>query len=378
MSTSEPTVLASALNYAFSSGGSSKRVLDSVDFEMQPGEIVIVTGPSGSGKTTLLTLVGALRSVQQGEMFVLGKPLHQLDKRSLVDVRREIGFIFQMHNLFDALSAFENVKMSLELRKYSKEYIKKRAIELLTELGLGERIDYKPQALSGGQRQRVAIARALANKPQLILADEPTAALDRESGRTVVNLIQRLAKQEQSSILLVTHDNRILDIADRIVTLVDGRIESDVNLAERLRICEILRQTPAFRSLTPGELTEMAEHMQRETFAKGDAIVRQGEIGDRLFVLQQGVVEVFHDDGDGSRSVASLESGNVFGEGALLTSGERNATVIAQEDVSALSLTKESFDQALNSSVSFNQEILQIHFTRTNVLTGSPHPPQTS
>jgi putative ABC transport system ATP-binding protein len=154
-----------------------------------------------------------------------------LGNQQRVEVRRNIGFIFQAHNLFESLTARQNVEMAIELREV---WGNKRELstQILTQLGLGDRADYKPQNLSGGQKQRVAIARALVNKPQLILADEPTAALDKITGREVVTLLQTLAREEGCTVLMVTHDNRILDVADRIVNLVDGRLESDQNVSQ--------------------------------------------------------------------------------------------------------------------------------------------------
>jgi putative ABC transport system ATP-binding protein len=218
------------LNYYYGQGELRKQVLYDINLELPKGQIVIMTGPSGSGKTTLLTLIGALRFLQEGSLNVMGQELVGLSKSALVGVRRNIGFIFQAHNLFDSLTASQNVEMAVEvLEDWGGK--RQRAIEMLTTLGLGERVDYKPKALSGGQKQRVAIARALVNQPALILADEPTAALDKESGRDVVTLMQRLAKEQGCTILMVTHDNRILDVADRIVNLVDGHLESDQNFA---------------------------------------------------------------------------------------------------------------------------------------------------
>ena len=175
-----------------------------------------MTGPSGSGKTTLLTLIGGLRTVQEGSLEVLGHQLRGAGLANLVDVRRELGFIFQAHNLFQSLTAFQNVRMAAELfdfRRQQATAADHRAARRC--LGLGHRIHYKPDSLSGGQKQRVAIARALVHRPQLVLADEPTAALDEKSGRDVVTLFQRFTREEQCTIVMVTHDNRILDVADR-------------------------------------------------------------------------------------------------------------------------------------------------------------------
>lgn len=215
------------LNYFFGEGELRKQVLFDISLDLPAGQIVILTGPSGSGKTTLLTLIGALRTLQAGSLQVLGKELVGLSNRDLIAVRRNIGFIFQAHNLFESLSASQNVEMSVELTG-QLDNKREQAADMLTQLGLGDRIDYKPKALSGGQKQRVAIARALVNHPKIILADEPTAALDKASGRDVVNLMRRLCEEEGTTVLMVTHDNRILDVADRIINLVDGRLESDV------------------------------------------------------------------------------------------------------------------------------------------------------
>jgi putative ABC transport system ATP-binding protein len=217
------------LNYFFGQGDLRKQVLFDINLDLPKGQIVIMTGPSGSGKTTLLSLIGALRTVQDGSLNVLGQEIVGLRKSELMRVRRSIGFIFQAHNLFESLTACQNVEMAIELW-HTRPEKRERAIDILTQVGLGNRIDYKPKSLSGGQNQRVAIARALVNQPELILADEPTAALDKKSGREVVLLMQKLAKEEGRTILMVTHDNRILDVADRIISMVDGRLESDENL----------------------------------------------------------------------------------------------------------------------------------------------------
>ena len=219
------------LNYYYGQGDLRKQVLFDINLDLPTGQIVIMTGPSGSGKTTLLTLMGALRTVQEGSLKVLGQEIVGLTNAQLVKVRRNIGFIFQAHNLFDSLTASQNVEMSVELTQNWREK-RKLAIDMLSQLGLGDRVDYKPNALSGGQKQRVAIARALVNRPTLILADEPTAALDKKSGREVVTLLQQLAQAQDCTILMVTHDNRILDVADRIINLVDGHLESDESLED--------------------------------------------------------------------------------------------------------------------------------------------------
>ncbi|MBY0334585.1 MAG: ATP-binding cassette domain-containing protein [Acetobacteraceae bacterium] len=213
------------VTYAYGKGELARPVLRDVDISVGPGEIVLLTGPSGSGKTTLLTLIGALRAMQQGSAVVLGQELMGATERQRVALRRRIGFIFQQHNLLGFLTARQNVAMALELDGATGERARlARAGEILGAVGLGDRGESRPDQLSGGQRQRVAVARALAGAPGLILADEPTAALDRQTGGEVVRLLRGLAKGRGVPILMVTHDPRILDIADRIVAMEDGRI----------------------------------------------------------------------------------------------------------------------------------------------------------
>jgi len=213
------------LDYFFGKGELRKQVLFDINLKIEQGEIVLMTGPSGSGKTTLLTLVSGLRSPQSGSCKILGKELCGASSAELVRARRNNGYIFQAHNLHYSLTASQNVQMGLEVQgKYSQAEMRDRAVAMLEEVGLGERVDYYPDELSGGQKQRVAIARALVANPAIVLADEPTAALDSKSGRDVVNIMQKLAKEKGSTILLVTHDDRILDIADRIVHMEDGRL----------------------------------------------------------------------------------------------------------------------------------------------------------
>jgi putative ABC transport system ATP-binding protein len=220
------------LDHYFGNGSLRKQVLFNINLEIRAGEIVILTGPSGSGKTTLLNLVGGLRSPQLGSLRVLGQELCGASAERLVQARRRNGYIFQGHNLHGSLTTLQNVKMGLELHEYIElEEIETRAVQILEQVGLGNRLHYYPDQLSGGQKQRVAIARALVSYPQLVLADEPTAALDSQSGRDVVNLMQKLAYEQGCTILMVTHDYRILDIADRIVQMEDGQLANS-NLAK--------------------------------------------------------------------------------------------------------------------------------------------------
>jgi putative ABC transport system ATP-binding protein len=225
-------VLLRGVSYAYGEGELRRRVLNDVDIAVGAGEIVLLTGPSGSGKTTLLTLIGALRAMQEGSARVLGEELMGASESTRVRLRRRIGFIFQHHNLLGFLTARQNVAMALEQDGSLGESARlARAGDLLRAVGLEGHEDRVPQKLSGGQRQRVSIARALAADPGLVLADEPTAALDKVNGLEVVKLLRDLAKSRGVAILLVTHDPRILDIADRVVAMEDGRIAEAKPLA---------------------------------------------------------------------------------------------------------------------------------------------------
>ena len=223
-----PLIAVEHLNHAFLEAGSAKQVLTDINLAVHAGEIVILTGPSGSGKTTLLTMLGGLRAAQSGSLRILGQELLQAQRPTLTRLRRQAGFIFQAHNLLPYLDALANVRLGLEVHDHwlaqGRAAMDQRAAAVLAQVGLSERTSYYPDKLSGGQKQRVAIARALAASPKLLLADEPTAALDRESGRDAVDLFRRLADQERSAIVMVTHDNKVLDIADRIINLEGGRL----------------------------------------------------------------------------------------------------------------------------------------------------------
>ncbi|HEY9742250.1 MAG TPA: DevA family ABC transporter ATP-binding protein [Coleofasciculaceae cyanobacterium] len=224
----EPVISVCNLNHYFGQGALRKQALFDINLDVFQGEIVIMTGPSGSGKTTLLTMMGGLRSAQEGSLKILGQEMRGASKYQLTRVRRQIGYIFQAHNLLTFLTAQQNVRMSLELHEEMlNQDMNAKVTAILEQVGLGNRTNYYPDNLSGGQKQRVAIARALVSHPKIVLADEPTAALDKKSGRDVVEMMQRLAKEQGCAILLVTHDNRILDIADRIVHMEDGRLAND-------------------------------------------------------------------------------------------------------------------------------------------------------
>lgn len=216
------------LNHWFGRGEAKKQALFDINLQIQPGSLTILMGPSGSGKTTLLTIMGCLRDVQDGHVRVLENELVNLRESNKEILRRKFGFIFQAHNLHESLTALQNVLMGLQVHgagEPQKQHAAARHI--LDMFGLAERSNYLPENLSGGQKQRVAIARALISNPQIIFADEPTAALDSESGKNVVRTLKALGEQRGVTTIMVTHDTRILEHADRIITLEDGRITGD-------------------------------------------------------------------------------------------------------------------------------------------------------
>lgn len=359
-----PSIRAEALSHYFGSGELRKQVLFENHLTVYPGEIIIMTGPSGSGKTTLLTLLGALRSVQQGNLEVLGQPLEGASPKAMEQFRRQVGFIFQAHNLFDSLNATQNVRMAIELcyphRSAHEQTL--AAEEILRAVGLENRLHHRPKQLSGGQKQRVAIARGLVHQPQLVLADEPTAALDEQSGRTVVELLQKLAREKQTTIVIVTHDNRILDVADRILTLVDGSIRSDALVKEAAIITQMLAKCKVFERVTPRTLTRVADEFNVENYAPGDQIIRQGDPGDRFYLIRQGKVSVRK--GNPEVQVVELDEGDFFGEMALLSGQPRNASVWAKESCLLYSLHKDRFHAALAETVSMEAEVREAYFDR--------------
>lgn len=222
------SIQAGALNHWFGAGEARKQALFDIDLRIKRGSFIVMVGPSGSGKTTLLTLLGCLREIQDGSVLLLGKELRNATSEQNVRLRRRLGFIFQAHNLHESLTARQNVLMGLQVKGYlDREASDKAAAHVLTLLGLSDRLDYLPANLSGGQKQRVAIGRALVGNPDVVLADEPTAALDWETAAKVVDLLKQLGQARGTTTMMVTHDNRILDRADRILTLEDGRLAGD-------------------------------------------------------------------------------------------------------------------------------------------------------
>jgi len=225
-------IIVRGLNHWFGSGEARKQAIFDVDLKVVRGSLTVLMGPSGSGKTTVLTLMGCLRDLQDGSIRLLGHELMGAGNALNEALRRRLGFIFQAHNLHGSLTAMQNVQMGVQVHQLNDPKLEQQAARhALSLVGLGDRMDYLPGNLSGGQKQRVAVARALVGNPDIVFADEPTAALDKESGRNVVAMLKRLGEQRGTTTVMVTHDNRILELADRIITLEDGRIVSDTKPA---------------------------------------------------------------------------------------------------------------------------------------------------
>lgn len=222
-------IVAKGVEMAYQSGAELTRVLKGIDLEIPQGQVLLMMGPSGSGKTTLLSILAGILTPTRGHVQLLGQEITGMSRGNLAQFRLEhIGFIFQGFNLFPALTAAENVELALKVKGVHGSAKRKRiARDLLAQVNLADRADHLPKDLSGGQKQRVAIARALAGDPELIMADEPTASLDSQSGHAVVELLRTLAKERQRTVLMVTHDPRVLDVADRIIYLEDGLLQTD-------------------------------------------------------------------------------------------------------------------------------------------------------
>jgi putative ABC transport system ATP-binding protein len=420
----EPLLRIAGVCHSFGTGDARSQVLFDNDLEVMPGELVIMSGPSGSGKTTLLTLIGGLRSIQTGEIDIWDgrrgeyRHLRGLDEAGLVEVRRLIGFIFQRHNLFDSLQAVQNVRLAREL--YPGDG-RDRITELLTYLGLGPRLHYKPAGLSGGQRQRVAVARALVNSPKLVLADEPTAALDADSGLAVVTLLQHLARDrsddlaalvrhpggnhddeggkltpEQAAMLptlaaekgatslIVTHDARIMNRADRIVHMERGKVVSNVVVAERLFVAEGLRRCAFFAAILPDQQQAIADGVcvgvhpdqplrtqaeakltgRMQVFRPGEAILRQGDpVTDAslFYLIRRGRVRIVRETPAGPKTVAELATQDFFGDRALVTNEPRNATVVAVEPTEVYTIGRETFRRHEATSRPFIERIAAVY-----------------
>ncbi|HEX6385659.1 MAG TPA: ATP-binding cassette domain-containing protein [Anaerolineae bacterium] len=227
----EPIMRVENVTRRFGSGATEVVAVRDICLSVAPGEVILIMGPSGSGKTTLLSMLGGLLKPSSGYIQIGADELTKLNERRLPDVRlQRIGFIFQDFNLLSALSAADNVALVAQLAGLSHREARQRARELLEQLGMGHRLDFLPEKLSGGEKQRVAIARALVNRPDIILADEPTANLDSHHGHEIMRLLRHIAKQENRSVIIVSHDQRIRDIADRVLWLEDGEFKNMVEM----------------------------------------------------------------------------------------------------------------------------------------------------
>ncbi len=235
-----PTLEAEDVVKELGQGAGLVLALKGVSLKLVPGELTLLMGPSGSGKTTLLSILGCIMQPTSGKLTIAGQSVIGLSAEQLAKVRRDhIGFIFQSYNLFPTLNAIENVRIALDVRGISGFAATGRAEEVLRDVGLGHRLTNYPGNLSGGEQQRVAVARAIASSPSIVLADEPTAALDSENGHAVMALLSRIAKEQQRSVLAVTHDPRTLGYADRVVRIEDGRIVGEERRPEGVNSPEI-------------------------------------------------------------------------------------------------------------------------------------------
>jgi putative ABC transport system ATP-binding protein len=219
----------------YGAGDARVRALRGVDLEVAPGELTLLVGPSGCGKTTLISILAGTLEPTSGEVNVLGNDLTRLSKRAKGMFRAEnVGFVFQQFNLLPSLTAAENVAVPLVINGYSKPAALAHANEVLASVGLGDKLTALPPQLSGGQQQRVAIARALVHKPRLLVCDEPTSAIDARTGHAIMTLIREVALQPDRVTVVVTHDQRVYDFADRIVTLEDGRVAADQSVESKV------------------------------------------------------------------------------------------------------------------------------------------------
>lgn len=230
MSDSPPVAIqARSLSKSYHTGRASVRALRGVSLDVRYGEVTLLRGPSGSGKTTLLSVFGCILAPDAGDLWLDGQDVRGLDEQRMADFRlNHIGFVFQGFNLFPTLRAWENVAIALDLRRVKRREARARAFGILERLDIGNRAEFYPEELSGGQKQRVAVARAIVGEPPILLADEPTASLDGDTGRTILEILRTLASAENRAVVIVTHDERAVEFADRVVTLKDGIVVSDV------------------------------------------------------------------------------------------------------------------------------------------------------
>ena len=351
------------VSHTYGEGDGATRVLIDNTLVVRSGEVVIIRGKSGSGKTTLLTLIGTLRRVQPGgHLSVLGVPLQSASSKAIIELRKQLGFIFQAHNLFSSLTALENVRMALELQASSGSRAEQnqRCREILEAVNLGDRIDYRPAGLSGGQKQRVAVARGLVHNPKIILADEPTAALDGPTKKSVIDLFKQVAEELGTAVLIVTHDEEVLRVADRTVYVEAGRIAADTRLAVAGQIGTALAKCSVFENVQVATLKQVATVMRTEFVKQGSRIITQGEAGDKFYFLREGRVKITKIE-DPNFSVF-LGEGDFFGETALIENKPRNANVDAIEDCVLFTLNKEEFVRAIQNQPTLDEAIRKALF----------------
>lgn len=355
----EILIKASGLKHTYQVGTVRTEVLHGIDLTIRGGENIFLTGLSGSGKTTLISLIGCLRSVQEGSLKVLSEELRGAGEARLRDMRRRIGYVFQQFNLIDFMTIRQNVQQSLKLQnKYSKKKARLLSEEMLDRVGLGDRVNASPAELSGGQKQRVAIARALVHRPRLVLADEPTAALDSVTGREIIELFQKLAMEQNSAALIVTHNTRALKNADEIYQMKDGHLGTAIR--EQLSL--------ALPTLNDHELEKIAEHTNIQFFSPGEMIINQGDIATKFFVLLKGKVEIVRRRKEGQeKHIALLDKrGDYFGEIGLLQKNTlRMATVRAagSENAEVLVIGRDNFLKMVGDS-KMTQSIIKDEMTQ--------------
>ena len=331
------------LNYFFGQGNLQRQVLYDINFKVKSKDFVIITGPSGSGKSTLLSLIGCLRSVQQGSLQILGQELQGATREQLIQMRRQFGYITQSSNLLHFLTVRQNVQIALELLPgISQQESRSRTEAIVEAVGLTDKLDAYPSNLSGGQKQRVAIACALVTRPRLVLADEPTAALDKVAGRNVVALMHRLAQEQGSAIIMVTHDNRILDLATCIMHVEDGNLELALNQELAIALPGFDEALLAQSETQPTLLTYQAEEI----------IVRQGDPANQFYIILEGEAEVYQEMANSSpRYLNRLSRGDYFGEVGLLRGGQRTATVrAARAEVKVMVIEEDLFKLLITHS----------------------------
>jgi len=304
----------------YSSGGYAVRPIDGLSLDVPAGSLVILLGPSGCGKTTLLSCLGGILSPTSGEITFGDRVVTGLDGKAMADYRRNtVGIVFQAFNLVASLTALENVMVPLRAAGISRAKSKQRAEELLTQVGLQDRMTHRPGDLSGGQQQRVAVARAIALDPPLVLADEPTAHLDFIQVEAVLRLIRELASGERI-VVVATHDHRMLPLADRVVELVPQFASTD--------------RAPETVLLTPGSI-----------------LFEQGTMGDLIYVVSEGELEVVRQLADGGEELLAVsKAGDYFGEIGPLFGMPRSATVRARTDAIVIGYTVQAFRERLGPS----------------------------